>query len=500
MEKIYNQYYSLADIGGGSFARILKVKHCELGYVRALKVLNTHVFSEEDKFYQDFLEECKTLLKICNGSHPNIVRISKPELINQSAVVEMDYINGDTLEKYMETTRFMQIDEVYKFIRQIGGALAYCHEDIYLDQMDWAKDDLEPDPADARRPLIDNAKRLALIKAYRVVHNDLHSANVMRRYYDGNFILLDFGLALQKGRIVKSSTLRGGAVEYKCPEKWEKLEVETPQNDIYSFGILMYKVLTGQEPFPLDKAEEIIRPEKARADVMEMHLHAAPPAIEPKRKAAFEAKYPGAQWKRDYPEWLDAMVMKCLEKDPKDRYVNARELLDEFNKKLEDIKSIHEDSNMIKSLNAKLAILEESLSDAKNEQSRLQVECTRLQNELKTHKSGNSVTPMLVSNKEIAAANERANRAEQEQNVLRAKVQELSNKLSELTSVHGPEVPSPDKPVLKMLLWILLGVALGIFLGIISYNIFTDNNNSAQATTEMTEEAPVDDVYASPTN
>ena len=495
MDKIYNQYYSLADIGGGSFARILKVKHCELEYVRALKVLNKPVFSEEDKIYQTFRNECKTLLKICNGNHPNIVRIYKPERINQSAVVEMDYINGDTLEKYMETTIFMQIDEVYKFIRQIGSALAYCHEDIYLDQMDWTEDNLEPDPADARKPLIDDAKRRALINKYSVVHNDLHDANVMRRHYDGNFILLDFGLAIQNGKAVKSSSRRDGAIEYKSPEKWENLEVETPQNDIYSFGVLMYKVLTGQETFPVDKADKESRPEKAAADMMEMHLHAAPPAIEPKRKAAFKAKYPGAQWKRDYPEWLDAMVMKCLEKDPKDRYVNARELLDEFNKNMADLESSHGSSDKLKDLNEKLATMEKSLSDTRNELSRLQTECTRLQTELKTAKAGNSGSVRPVSNKEIAAANERANKAEQEKNVLSAQVQELSKKLSAVSSVPIPEPPTPPSPpFFKMLLWAILGVALGIFLGIVCYNLFVDynNGNASEATTEMVEAAPID--------
>ena len=332
MGTIYNDYERLGGPYEGSYATVYKVRHNQYGYVRALKVLKDSIISEDDRKYQTFLKECMMLLRIGNGSHPNIVRIYQPRLINNQAMVEMDYINGVELQKYLERTKFMPIDEVYRFIRQIGGALAYCHRDIYLDQLDWDADNLECDPQDGGKPLIDAAKEAELVLKYRVTHNDLHSCNVMRRHYDGNFILLDFGLAIQNGTAVKSSSLHQGAPEYRSPEKWSGDVVEAPQNDIYSFGVLLYEVLTGLPPFPLDRKSFSSQPEKEVFELMNKHLYEKPAPIEPKRKAAFEAAHPGEVWKRDYPEWLEQMVMKCLAKSPSDRYADAKELIEDFNR------------------------------------------------------------------------------------------------------------------------------------------------------------------------
>ena len=59
----------------GGYATVFKVKHKQLGYVRAIRVLKETILSENDIKYQKFLEECKLLLRLGNGGHPNIVRI-----------------------------------------------------------------------------------------------------------------------------------------------------------------------------------------------------------------------------------------------------------------------------------------------------------------------------------------------------------------------------------------------------------------------------------------
>lgn len=325
-----NKYEKLQLIGKGSFATIWKVRHEKYGYIRALKVSNEMVEDENDPAYISFLNECKVLLKIGNGSHPNIVHIYQPDLIENRAVVEMDYVDGVTMERYIARKKFIEMDEVHRFFREIVGALAYCHHDIYRFLMDPNVDNLVPDPNDGSNYLIDAETERRLAKKYGVTHNDIHSNNVMRRNYDGNFILLDFGLAIQDGKAVKSSSRRGGALEYMSPEKFEDSGTITTESDVYSLGILLYEVLAGRVPFVMDASRFSSNPTVAQYEMMNAHKTAIPPAIEPLRREAFEKAHPGETYVKDYPDWLEEIIMKCLEKNPVNRFADAKELLDEY--------------------------------------------------------------------------------------------------------------------------------------------------------------------------
>ena len=328
-----NKYEKLQLIGKGSFATIWKVRHEKYGYIRALKVSNEMVDDENDPAYLSFLNECKVLLKIGNGSHPNIVHIYQPDLIDNRAVVEMDYVEGETMEKYLSRVKFVPIDEFYRFFDEIVGALAYCHHDIYRFLMDPNVDDLVTDPNDGQKYIIDEATERRLVEKYGVTHNDIHSNNVMRRSYDGNFILLDFGLAIQDGKAVKSSSRRGGALEYMSPEKFDDSSVITTQSDIYSLGVLLYEVLAGRVPFQMDPNRYSSNPTAAGYEIMTAHKEAIPPSIEPLRREAFEKAHPGQTYVKDYPDWLEEIILKCLEKNPANRFVDAKELLDEYKAK-----------------------------------------------------------------------------------------------------------------------------------------------------------------------
>ena len=326
MASINDEYEKLQIIGQGSFATIWKVRHRKYGYIRTLKILNTPVSDENDHAYQQFLKECTVLLNIGNGSNNNIVHIYQPRLIDNRAVVEMDYIDGETLDQYLQRVRFMPIDEVMRFIGDIGGALAYCHHDIYKFMMNPNEDDLVSDPNNGRRYIIDDKTERRLVRKYAVTHNDLHSNNVMRRENDGSYVLLDFGLAIQNGKAVKSSALRGGALEYMAPEKFEDNSVITTQSDIYSFGILMYEALAGRVPFVLGQGASF----SDQTLLYQQHKTGIPPEIEPLRREAFEAANPGQNYQKDYPDWLEQMIMRCLEKDPARRYTDAKELMNDF--------------------------------------------------------------------------------------------------------------------------------------------------------------------------
>ena len=409
-----DQYEKLRLIGNGSFASIWKVRHKELGYIRAIKESKELVTDEHDKAYQTFLKECKVLLRLGNGGHPNIVRIYEPRLVDNRATVEMDFIQGETLNDYLARVRFMPIDEVMRFVREIVGALAYCHFDIYKYLLNPETDELEPDPEDATRYLISSEKERELVAKYGVVHNDLHSNNIMRRDVDGGFVLLDFGLSLQNGQAVKSSARNDGALEYLAPEKWEPTmfpEGIGPWTDVYSLGILLYEVLAGRVPFVLDPMAMVS--EQARHELYTHHMQDTPPPIEPLRKAAFEATHPGEVWSKDYPQWLEDIIMKCLAKKPKDRYTNAHEVLNAIDNRHEQVSQLPVAllDDKIDELRGEKSALERQLANANNEVqhyserlAQLDEECTRLTIDLKNARRTTPSTALRASVRTMTTA------------------------------------------------------------------------------------------------
>lgn len=319
------EYTLLDELGQGGYATVYKVRHNNLGYIRAIRVLNAIIaHGETDKTYQKFLEECKLLLRLGNGNHPNIVHIYQPLLKAQRAIVEMDFVDGKDLYHYLEDKHsFVDIKDVLRLLSDIGSALAYCHEDIYKFCMDKDEDNLQDDPEDGRKVLLDNKTKQRLINKYRVIHNDIHSGNIIRRE-DGSYVLLDFGLAIEGDSVVRSSRRKNGAPEFKAPEKWENDSILTTQSDIYSFGVVLYEYLAGRVPFLFDKKNS--NPVEAEYLLGKAHKEQQPASIFDLRKAAFEHSHPGETYEKDYPEWLEMLIMKCLSKSTKDRFKNGKEL------------------------------------------------------------------------------------------------------------------------------------------------------------------------------
>jgi serine/threonine protein kinase len=307
-------YEKLGELGSGGFATVYKVRHEQLGYIRAIRVLNQIIDDESSPIYKSFLNECKILLRLGSGGHPNIVRITQPQLLNNHALVEMDYVKGQNLRDWMKKHKtFLETAEVLRFARDIGSALAYCHVDVCEFCID-----LDKDPS-----LNDAAARQTLIEKYRICHNDLHSGNVIRKY-DGSFILLDFGLSYQKSTnsVVRTSQRRGGILEYMAPEKLGD-GTFNELTDIYSFGIMLYEALAGSVPFKTKGDPDSPSVQNA---LLEMHRKDTPPAIEPQRRNAYERTHPKRKYEKDYPDWLETVILKCLAKKPEDRYADGKEL------------------------------------------------------------------------------------------------------------------------------------------------------------------------------
>ena len=324
---ILGQYEMLANLGTGSNGTVYKVRHHEQGYVRAVKILNGYVEDKNSRKYKSFLKEYQTLTLLGNCSHPNIVSVHKADLLENKAFYEMDYIDGTPLADYVATARFLPLEEVLKCCRDLLSAMKYCHVGVTDYLYDREKDDIPTDPEDGTKVLIDKATRESLIEKYGIVHNDIHSSNIIRNRYDGRYILLDFGISLQGGTAIRESGLGEGALAYSAPEKILNREVSF-RSDVYSIGIVMYEALTGRVPFPSKDAQDNDYSSKVMYDFQAFGVI---PSIHGLRKAAFEAvNDSGCTYKKDYPDWLERIILKCLAKRPDERYANASEIYNEF--------------------------------------------------------------------------------------------------------------------------------------------------------------------------
>lgn len=324
-------YIKLGGVEGGSFATVYKVRHIELDYVRAIRELKDHIFADNEeelkknKIYKRFLRETETLLKLGNGSHPHIESINTfgtyldPNCPSEHiAYWERNYIQGDNLDEYLKKNgHFVLVEEVVMMAEQISSALAYCHEDAYRFLMNPNdKEDKLPDGCVVGSIVEDLEKRRMLIDKYKVIHNDIHLKNILRRI-DGNYLLIDFGMAVEGKEAPTLSRCQGGAEISRAPELWKNNSSVKPtlRTDVYSFGVVLYAFLAGQYPFPNDET------------LMDSHCNKWPlPSIESIRKKFYEKKFPGQTYKRDYPQWLEDAIMKCLEKDPAKRFRNGKEL------------------------------------------------------------------------------------------------------------------------------------------------------------------------------
>lgn len=329
MELFFGEYELLGSLGKGSFAEVFLVRHHELGYVRAIRVLDGLIVPNTgeklmEKRYKKFLHECELLLQLGNGCHPNIVRVYKPAVRENKAFVEMDYVKGNNINEFLEQNQnFVEYGEVIRLATQISSALAYCHEDVWQYRLDRNKYDFSVDPEDNNNVIVTKEEREQLIHDLKIIHNDIHSGNIMRRE-DGNYILLDFGLSIEGKEFAPSSTRsHGGALISRAPELWDKGIIPTERSDIYSFGVVLYQCLAGRVPFEWDTT---LSAEAADTKMAKAHKNNKPPKIKPLRKKFYEKKYPGKKYKRDYPHWLDKVIMKCLSKNPAKRFKNGKEL------------------------------------------------------------------------------------------------------------------------------------------------------------------------------
>lgn len=157
-------------------------------------------------------------------------------------------------------------------------------------------------PVDTVLQIIEQmAEALAYAHSRRVVHRDIKTANTMWTP-EGKVKIMDFGLAKVLQEVRNATTLVSGTPYYMSPEQAQGRDVDH-QTDLYSLGVTLFELSTGKLPFP-------------EGNVPYHHVHTVPPA--PRSLRA------------ELPPELDQLILKCVEKDPSNRYASATELLEEF--------------------------------------------------------------------------------------------------------------------------------------------------------------------------
>ncbi|MEJ6981802.1 serine/threonine-protein kinase [Pedobacter sp. P351] len=258
--------------------------------ITAVKLLPTpiHAEDENDKNFRDFQNEVIKLKKVNEEPNPNVVKILNSGITESGSLpfIEMEFIEGPDLEELLKSPHdsVFSIREAIKVADQLSNALAHCHK-------------------------------------VSVKHGDIKSNNVKLNIHSGNYMLLDFGLAIMSDEQRRTSLRHAGAIEFMAPEQNNgEMLFET---DVYSFGVILYELIAGTVPFPLhDKGETsrnavmISHLEMPVPDILELRRKNLPPNWSDEKKA-HEMMVPG---------WLISIIAKCLEKRPENRFKNGIEL------------------------------------------------------------------------------------------------------------------------------------------------------------------------------
>ena len=202
-------------------------------------------------------------------NHPNIATIHAIEELDEETFIVMEYIDGIELKDKI-TAKKLQLRDVLKISIQIAEGLQAAHEKS-------------------------------------VVHRDIKSTNIMLTT-KGKVKIMDFGLAKvgQGIQLTKEQSTLGTA-PYMSPEQIHGDEIDQ-KSDIWSFGVVMYEMLTGQLPFKGDYEQAVTY------------------AI------VNEDPDPISEVRSDLPPDLETIINKCLQKNPENRYQHVDDILVDLRK------------------------------------------------------------------------------------------------------------------------------------------------------------------------
>ncbi len=290
-------------IGKGGFSEVFKVRYKQDSNIYALKILNYSVKdSNVQKQIQDFENEVSFLKRL---THDSIVRYIDDFVIDNKPAILMELVEGKSLDQLLSEDNYFNTVDTIEVAKQISGALMTCHYLQVPEKIGLMSD-------------------TQIFREYAIIHNDIHTKNIIQVKNERGEIqykLIDFGLSFVNPKSARTSLKVNGMKEFKSPEKWEEKTLDT-RSDIYSFGVVLYSLLTGQAPFPCDDYNSFTK----EIQLMNSCLNDPIPDIWSIRKMKMYEGGPVTPSQPDFPYWLNNLVLKCLEKDPNNRFRSGKEL------------------------------------------------------------------------------------------------------------------------------------------------------------------------------
>ncbi len=261
-------------LGQGGMATVYKAYHPRLDRHVAIKVLHP-AFKEDQSFLRRFTREAQVVARL---EHPNIVPVYDFAEHKGYPYLVMRYIDGETLKDKLSEGRLSR-KEIVHIAQAIAAGLDYAHKQ-------------------------------------GVLHRDIKPSNILLTIGGGVYIA-DFGLAriTQAGESTMSQDMIMGTPQYISPEQAKGIQEIDGRTDIYSFGIIVYEMATGQVPFQSDTGYSIIHSQ----------IFDPPPM-------------PSSINDKISPQ-LEEVLLKVLNKEPEDRYATAGEFQTAFKRAVADVPS-----------------------------------------------------------------------------------------------------------------------------------------------------------------
>lgn len=261
-ETVLNRRYRLlGQLGSGGMAVIYKAQDQSLARVVAIKVLRPSLTGESG-FVTRFRNEARSVARL---AHPNIVTVHDVGSDGDTHFMVMEYIEGLDLKKIIRSKGLLAVDDALDLAIQICAGIGYAHRSGF-------------------------------------VHADVKSQNILLTQ-DQTVKVADFGIAqaLSDTLPARQQQIVWGSPHYYSPEQARGLR-PTPAADVYSIGIVLYEMLTGELPFSGDNPQELAQ---AHVNRRVPHVIDANPAV---------------------PENISKIVHRVMQKEPAARFRTANQL------------------------------------------------------------------------------------------------------------------------------------------------------------------------------
>jgi serine/threonine protein kinase/tetratricopeptide (TPR) repeat protein len=259
-----DRYEIIEEIGKGGMGKVYKAYDRDIDENIALKIIRPEIASNA-KIIERFQNELKTARKI---AHRNVCKMFDVGRDGGTRFITMEYVPGEDLKKSIRRIGPLTVRKTISIGKQVCHGLSEAH-------------------------------RLG------VYHRDLKPHNIMIDR-EGNVRIMDFGIALsQDAKSITDSHIMIGTPQYLSPEQVEGKRVDQ-RSDIYSLGVILFEMVTGQVPFEGDTTLSIAVKHKIEA---------------PRDPREFNAQI---------PEELSSLILRCMEKNPERRYQTAEELNSEL--------------------------------------------------------------------------------------------------------------------------------------------------------------------------